>query len=377
MSPEPPSPSSPERSVRPSWPLVIDQLLGEEPVTSDEGVRWAMDQIMAGQATPAQVAAFLVAMRSRGVDGEQLAALVDVMLGHAVTIDVPGPAVDTCGTGGDNSGSVNISTMAAVVVAASGRTVVKHGNRAASSQSGSADVLEALGVVVDLAPDLVPACVDQVGIAFCFAQVFHPAMRHAGPVRKELGIRSVFNFLGPLANPARPGAQVVGVPDPVMAAVVADALARRRTTALVVRGDDGMDEITTLAPTRVWDARGPVVTESVIDVADLGIPRPHAGALDGGCADSNADVMRLVLSGGTGSGDTQAIRDAVAVNAAAAMVVYDTVMGALPVDEPLMVALAPRVANAQELMESGAAGRTLDRWIAVTRQLAGREPVGS
>jgi anthranilate phosphoribosyltransferase len=354
--------------AHPSWSLLLEALLGDGPV-SDDGIRWAMGQVMSGAATPAQIAALLVAMRSHGVDTEQLAVLVDVMLEHSVPVAVPGPAVDTCGTGGDHSGSVNISTMAAVVVAASGRTVIKHGNRAASSQSGSADVLQELGVVVDLAPDLVPSCVADAGIAFCFAQVFHPAMRHAGPVRKELGMRSVFNFLGPLANPARPAAQVVGVPDPQMAAVVAGALARRGTVALVVRGDDGMDEITTTAPTHVWDARGPQVTETVIDTLDFGIERPEAGALDGGDAAHNASVARAVLAGAD-EPHLAAVRDAVAVNAAAAMVVYDTVTGAVAADAPLGEVLPLRVAKARDLMVTGASGQTLQRWIDVTRQLA-------
>lgn len=357
-----------------SWSLLLEALLGDGPV-SDDGIRWAMGQVMSGAATPAQIAALLVAMRSHGVDTDQLAVLVDVMLEHSVPVDVPGPAVDTCGTGGDNSGSVNISTMAAVVVAASGRAVIKHGNRAASSQSGSADVLQELGVVVDLAPDLIPPSVAETGIAFCFAQVFHPAMRHAGPVRKELGMRSVFNFLGPLANPARPAAQVVGVPDPQMAAVVAGALARRGTVALVVRGDDGMDEITTMAPTHVWDARGPHVTETVIDTIDLGIERPPLGSLDGGDAAHNAAVARAVLSGA--DDQLAAVRDAVAVNAAAAMVVYDTVTGVLGVDEPLERVLPSRVDEARELMVSGAAGRTLQRWIDVTQRLAEGDPIGT
>lgn len=237
-------------------------------------------------------------------------------------------------------------------------------------------MLQALGVVVDLAPDQIASSVAEAGIAFCFAQVFHPAMRHAGPVRKELGMRSVFNFLGPLANPARPAAQVVGVPDPQMAAVVAGALARRGTIALVVRGDDGMDEITTMAPTHVWDVRGSRVVEKMLDVQDLGIERPATGALDGGDAAHNAVVAREVLSGGDGP-HVVAVRDAVAVNAAAAMLVYDTVTGAVPVDAPLEQVLPPRIEEARELMVSGTANQTLQRWIEVTRRLAGAAPNGS
>ncbi len=329
-----------------------------------------MDQVMSGLATPAQTAAWLVAQRSSGVTADELAVLVEVKLEHAVTVDIPGPVVDTCGTGGDDSGSVNISTMAAIVVAATGRRVVKHGNRAASSKSGSVDVLEALGVVPDLAPDRIGACLDRVGIAFCFAQVFHPAMRHAGPVRKEIGIRSVFNFLGPLANPVRPSAQTVGVADEQMAPVVAAALARKGTSALVVRGMDGMDEITTEAPTRVWDARKAEIREVVIDTEDVGLARPSAGALGGADPAANAEAARRMLAGGQGPRST-AIADAVAANAAAAMCVFDVASGRAEADEDLLSQLAPRVIEAREAIATGAAARLLDEWVTVSRELGG------
>ena len=340
-----------------------------------ERAGWALTEVMAGRATPAQIAAFLVAMRSAGVDPDVLAGLVDVMLRFSVAVDVPGPAVDTCGTGGDNSGSVNISTMAAVVVAATGRTVVKHGNRAASSLSGSADVLEALGVVADLPPDAIAPCVEQAGLAFCFAPVFHPAMRHAGPVRREIGVRSVFNVLGPLANPGRPAAQVVGVADRTMAPVVAGALAQRGTVALVVRGEDGMDEITTAAPTRVWDARTRQVRDGMIDTVDLGVPRPTPGALSGGTAGENAEIALGVLAGGD-SPRERAVRDAVAVNAAAAIVVHDTAAGRLDPAEPLLRAMAEPLEVARAAMVSGDAAVTLRNWAEVTHRLGG-SPTGS
>ncbi|MFN8125839.1 MAG: anthranilate phosphoribosyltransferase [Candidatus Nanopelagicales bacterium] len=344
------------------WPSLLDDLLTGRDMSADQG-RWAMDQVMSGAAAPAQIAAFLVALRAKGVTGAELAVLVDVMLDHSVSLDLPQPSVDTCGTGGDNSGSVNISTMAAVVVAASGRRVVKHGNRAASSQAGSADVLEALGVVADLPPDEIADCLQRAGIVFCFAPVFHPALRHAGPVRRELGIRTVFNFLGPLANPARPVAQVVGVADLGMAPVVAGALAARGTRALVFRGEDGMDEITTLGPTRVWDARTAAVTESVIDTVDLGIARPASGALDGADAAHNASVARAVLSGA----GSDAVRDAVAVNAAAAMAVFDVAAGTADAAEDLPTQLTPRIAEALAVIRDGRAAATLDGWVAASR----------
>ncbi len=363
-------------SAPPSWPSLLDGLL-ETGAIDPPAARWAMDEVMAGRASPAQIAAFLVALRAGDVAADVVAALVDVMLEHAVPVTVPGVTVDTCGTGGDNTGSVNISTMAAVVVAADGRTVVKHGNRAASSLSGSADVLEALGVVADLPPDAIAPCVAEAGLAFCFAPVFHPAMRHAGPVRRELGIRTIFNVLGPLANPARPAAQVVGVADAELAPVVAGALARRGTVALVVRGDDGMDELTTAAPTRVWDTRTGQVLPTSVDARDLGIPRPEAGALAGGDAAFNAEVARAVLSGGDPPARIAAVREAVALNAAAAMLVQDTAAGRVAPDVPLPDALAAPLARARALMASGAAGDTLERWGEVTRRLAGGAPVGS
>lgn len=256
-------------------------------------------------------------------------------------------------------------------MAACGRKVVKHGNRSASSRAGSADVLEALGLVVDLAPDHIAACVDAAGIAFCFAPVFHPAMRHAGPVRREIGIRTVFNFLGPMANPAQPPAQVLGVADRRMAAIVADAMARRGVAALVMRGEDGLDEITTLERTRVWDCRGGSVREQVIDTRDLGIERPSPGSLNGGDARLNAELARAALAGG-GEPAILAIRDAVAVNAAAALLMVDDAAAGTAAAQPgddLVAQLAPYVAEARDAMATGAAEQTLDHWIDVTRQL--------
>ncbi len=209
-----------------SWPALLTRLLRGEDLASED-TSWAMEQVMLGEATPAQVAGFVVALRSKGESPDEVAGLVAAMLDHAERIEVPGPAVDTCGTGGDRAHTVNISTMSAMVVAGAGARVVKHGNRAASSACGSADLLEELGVVVDLAPERVVECVERAGIAFCFAPRFHPALRHAAAARRELGVATVFNFLGPLANPAQPGAQAVGVADSRMAAVMAEVLADR------------------------------------------------------------------------------------------------------------------------------------------------------
>lgn len=350
-----------------TWPRILEQLLTGTHL-SDTQSRWAMEQVMSGGATPSQIAGFLVALRAKGVTAPELAALVDVMVEHSVPVSVPGVTVDTCGTGGDNSGSANISTMAAVVVAAAGERVVKHGNRSASSQSGSADVLEALGVPLELTADQVTQSVESASIGFCFARTYHPAMRFAGPVRAELGIRTVFNVLGPLANPARPAAQVVGVADPAMAPIVAAALADRGTSALVVRGDDGLDEITTTTTTRVWDCRSGSVVEDVIDAADLGIARASAQDLAGGDAAHNAAIMRAVLAPGD-AGSLNAVRDAVIVNAAAALVAADSARsGEVP---QLHNALAAQLDRARSALDSGAASRTLETWVGVTADMRG------
>jgi len=355
-----------------TWPDLLGALLrGEDLEPADAA--WAMDRAMSGDASPVQLAGFLVALRAKGETPAEVAGLVSAMLAHAAPVDLApgtGPTVDTCGTGGDRSNTVNISTMAAVVVAAAGAPVVKHGNRAASSAAGSADVLEALGVAVDLAPAAIGDCLAEAGIVFCFAPVFHPGMRHAGVTRRELGVATVFNVLGPLANPARPQAQVVGCADPRMAPVMAQALLDRGTRAVVVRGQDGLDELSTHAPTRVWDATGASVLESLLDAVDLGIARSEPEALKGRDAAFNAEVARAVLSGER-SARLDPVRDAVLLGAAAALVAHDAALGAstaTSVGDRIAAAL-PRAAEA---ITSGASGAVLDRWVAVSTRLAGR-----
>ena len=348
------------------WPGVLTELLAGVDL-SPQRAKWAMEQVMAGSASPAQIGGFLVALQSKGVSGSELATLVQVMLAHAVPVDVPGRSVDTCGTGGDNSGSVNISTMSAVAVAATGRQVVKHGNRAATSQSGSADVLEALGIVVDLSPDLIPACVARAGIAFCFAPVFHPSMRHAGPVRRELGIPTVFNVLGPLANPARPSAQVVGVANAAMAPIVADALQQRGTSAFVVRGEDGLDELTTLGRSRIWDCRGDTVSELTVEPQDVGLSPGRPGVLDGGDAAFNAAVARDALSAHPGE-SARPVRDAVVLNAAAAVACVDSTAATDAGASLTQLRLAAREVEAA--LDAGEGAGVLARWAEASQSLA-------
>jgi len=311
---------------------------------------------MAGAATPVQVAGFMVALRAKGETADEMDGLVRAMLANAHRIELPGPAVDVVGTGGDRAHTVNISTMAAVVVAGTGARVVKHGNRAASSTCGAADVLEELGVVLTLTPDQVTQVGRDVGITFCFAQAFHPAMRHAAVARRELGIPTAFNFLGPLTNPAQPGAQAIGCADARMAPVMAEVFARRGSSALVVRGDDGLDEVTTATTTRVWRVLGGSVRHETIDPGALGIAPADSSALRGGDAAFNAAVVRAVLAGERGP-----VRDAVLLNAAAALVALDAV------DIPAQDAMSARISRAADAVDSGAAADVLGRWTAATR----------
>jgi len=339
------------------WPGLIGALLGGRPLGRDE-TAWAMREIMAGEASPAQVAAFVVALRAKGETPEEVAGLVEAMLEQAAPARVPVRVVDTCGTGGDRSHSVNLSTMAALVVAGAGVPVVKHGNRAASSACGSADLLEELGVVVDLPPAAVGPCVAQAGIAFCFAPVFHPGMRHAALPRREIGVPTVFNVLGPLTNPAQPAAQAVGVSDARLAPVMAGVLADRGADALVFRGDDGLDELTTTTTSRVWVVAAGQVSEESFDPTELGVARATLDDLRGADAAYNAGVARALLDGRPGP-----VRDAVLLNAAAALAAYHAL------DLPLRDRLAAGMDRAAQSLDSGAAGAALERWVRVSQEL--------
>lgn len=316
--------------------------------------RWAMNQIMEAAATPSQMAAFLMALRVKGETVDELAGLVDAMLENARPLHIPGPAVDIVGTGGDRLNTVNISTMAALVIAATGAKVVKHGNRASSSSSGSADVLEALGVRLDLPVERVAAAADTVGITFCFANVFHPSMRHASVPRREMGVPTAFNFLGPLTNPAHVIASAIGCADARMAPLMAGVLAGRGSRGLVFRGDDGLDELTTTSPSQVWEVRDGTVTESTFDPADIGIPRGTVAQLRGGDAVHNADVVRRVLGGEKGP-----VRDAVVLNAAAGLVAFDE-----ECEGTLTERLARAADRAARVIDDGSAAAVLEKWIA-------------
>jgi anthranilate phosphoribosyltransferase len=341
-----------------SWPALLSRLVAGTDLDAHDTL-WAMDQVMSGVATHAQMAAFVVALRVKGETSAEIAGLADGMLSHACRVQVPQRAVDVVGTGGDQAHTVNISTMAALVTAAAGAPVVKHGNRAASSQCGAADVLEALGVPIDLGPEQVARCVAEVGIGFCFAPLFHPAMRHAAGVRREIGIPTAFNFLGPLTNPAQPDAGLVGCADLRMAPVMAQVLADRGASALVVRGDDGLDEITITTTTSVWVVDGGLVRRDQLDPAELGVPVARREDLRGGDAAANADAVRRLLAGEPGP-----VRDAVLLSAAGALVAYRGMTGDLVGD------LRAMVQRAAEVVDSGAAAALLARWSKLAAELS-------
>lgn len=326
-----------------NWPSVLSPLTDGEDIDRDMAAA-AVGEIMHGNATDAQIAAFLVALRTKGESEEEMAGMVDAMMAAAVTVDLGQPVVDVVGTGGDGFGTFNISTTAAFIAAGAGVKVAKHGNRAASSRTGSADLLEALGVNLEMEPDRAKAMIEDTGFGFFFAPRYHPAMRHVGPVRRELGVRTVFNFLGPLCNPA--GARMsVGVSDPRMARLMVGVLAARGVDrAFVVHGEDGMDEVTTTAPSRIYRLVDGEVTEAEFTPEDFGVKRAAISDVVGGDAQENIAITRSVLGGERGP-----YRDIALVNAAPAIVLAD-----------LAVGFMEAMGLATESVDSGAASAVLD-----------------
>jgi anthranilate phosphoribosyltransferase len=344
-------------TVTPTWPDLLTSLVAGQDLSALQA-SWAMDEIMSGEASPIQIAGFLVALRAKGETVAELTGLADTMLSHAKRITVPGRTLDIVGTGGDRAHTVNISTMSALVIAGAGIRVVKHGNRAASSSSGSADVLEALGIRLDHTPERVAQIAAEAGITFCFAQVFHPSFRHTAAARAGLGIATAFNFLGPLTNPAQPDSAAIGVADARMASLVAGVLAGRGKSALVFRGEDGLDEIAPTGPTRIWEVRDGGVTESVVDWSELGVAPVELAQLRGADAAYNADVARKLLAGEAG-----AVRETVVLNVAAALVADGTLPGTA--SGSLTERLLAGAEHARVSLDSGAANGVLERWQAV------------
>lgn len=372
------SPSAPSPPVPPStpadpdpgfealggWPGVLTRLLARTSLSAEEA-EVVLGQVLSGSATPAQIAALVTSLRAKGESIEEMTGFVRAMKAHAVPLDLPPglEVVDTCGTGGDRLRSINVSTIAALVVAATGAKVCKHGGRASSSAVGAADVLEALGVVADLGPAGVRRCIDEVGIGFCFAPRFHPAMRFAAPVRKELGIPTVFNYLGPLANPGGARFQVLGVSNPAVADKMLGVLAANGTRrAMIVYGDDGLDELSTTGPSTVHELKtgddGRFVTEKYrLDPKELGIPTATLESLRGGDATVNAEAIRQVIAG-----EPSPHRDIAVLNAAAALVVVGRAD-----DFPAGIALAC------EVIDDGRAAAVLDALIRVSQAAAADE----
>jgi len=333
------------------WPHTLTRLAAHESLTAEE-TGAAMHAIMAGEASPGQIGGFLMALRTKGETADELEGLATTMLEFATSVRVPAPVADVVGTGGDRSGTFNISTVSAIVVAGAGVPVAKHGNRAASSHCGSADVLEALGVKIDLDASGVERCLTDVGIAFLFAPAFHPAMAHAGPVRRELRVPTAFNFLGPLTNPARPFAQAVGCSDARMLPLMAEVLARRGTHAKLFRGEDGLDELTTTSLSTLYDVRYGQVRETHLDPADLGLARASLDDLRGGDAPTSAAIARAILAGEPGPK-----RDVVLLNAAATLEAAEQAP-----------TLQDGLAQAAVSIDSGAARTKLDTWIAASNR---------
>jgi anthranilate phosphoribosyltransferase len=343
-------------AAQPTWPSIFSSLLAGLDLSTGQS-RWAMDTIMAGEASHAQIAGFLIALRAKGESVDELVGLVEAMLGRAHRIQVAGPTLDIVGTGGDGLNTLNISTMSSLVAVGAGAKVVKHGNRGASSASGAADVIEELGVRLDLAPADVARTAEQAGITFCFAQVFHPSMKHVAVPRRELGVPTAFNFLGPLSNPAGVSAQALGCADARMAPLMAGVLAARGIRALVFRGDDGRDKLTTSGSSTVWEVRNGEVQAHEVHPGDFGLDAVPVDALRGTDASGNADVVRAVLGGQTGP-----VRDAVILNAAAGLVALDETA-----DGGLVDRIRTAMERARTSIDSGAAAGVLERWVEVSR----------
>ena len=345
-----------------SWPQILGKLLAKHALTRGEA-DWAMSQIMAGDASDAQVGAFMLAMRSKGETVDELAGLVDVMLRNAVILDTGSDAVDIVGTGGDMVGTVNISSMASILAAGAGIPVMKHGSRSASGKTGSSEMLEVLGIRLDLSPERVADVFREVGITFFFAPVFHPAMRYVAPIRRELGIPTTFNFLGPLANPAQPIATSLGVANGSVAPLMAEEVAKRGRTALVFRGQDGLDELSITGPSDVWEVSGGEVRHNVLDPHRLGIQLASLEDLLGGDPQHNAQVAKSLFEGNL----TGPIADVVKLNAASALVAYELAKNPSAASKSLDERFAVAIDKVTVALESGAAGNKLSEWMTATQ----------
>lgn len=341
-----------------AWPAILTRLLAGDDLSIAEA-SWAMEEVVSGRATPSQLAGLLVALRAKGETVDEIVGFRDAVLAQARPLDVDPMALDIVGTGGDGLETVNVSTMASIVAAAAGAKVVKHGNRAASSASGSSDVLAALGIDLTLEPERVAAVLDEAGITFAFASSFHPGFKNAAATRAELGIPTVFNFLGPLCNPARPEASAVGVAALEKVPLVVGVFQTRGATALVFRGDDGLDELSTTGHSHLWEVSRGSVTEHDLDPADVGVSRASLDELRGGDPEHNATIVRRVLAGETGP-----VRDIVLLNAAAGLVSWRLAQDHAEGERDIRERFREQLTAAAEAVDSGAAAAKLDAWVA-------------
>jgi anthranilate phosphoribosyltransferase len=352
-------------SSEPNWKSIFNKLTSREDLDIDQA-RWAMTQLISNEATPSQVGGFLLAIRTKGESVQELSGFVDVLLEHAVKPPLGSDAIDIVGTGGDLLGTVNISTMAAILVSAAGYPVLKHGSRSASGKTGSSEMLEALGVNLELSPEQIAQVFEKVGISFFFAPLFHPALKNVGPIRKELGVPTTFNFLGPLANPVQPVATALGVANASVAPLMAAEMASRGRSALVFRGSDGLDELTTTGSSTVWVVSGGKVTESIFDPESLGIKRSQISELIGGDAAENAAIARVILSPVSElTGEQHSIQDIVALNAAAGIAAYELSKSNLGFD--LRSELKKAFDICRETIANGKAIAKINSWVSATQ----------
>ena len=353
-------------STTPTWPRILTRMLDGEDLSIAEA-SWAMEKVVSGEATEAQLGGFLVALRAKGETVDEIVGFRDAALRHARSLEIDSMVLDIVGTGGDPYGAVvNVSSVASIVVAAAGVPVAKHGNRAASSSSGASDVLGELGVNIELQPKSVARVFVEVGLTYLNAAVFHPGFRHAGPPRRQLGISTVFNILGPLCNPARPEASAVGVANLDRVPLMVGVFRTRGATALVYRGDDGIDKITTTGHSHIWEVSRGFVTEHDLDPRELGIATAHIDELLGSTPQNNAGLARAVLAGEPGP-----VRDIVLLNAAAGLVSFRLAEDPDQLRRPLVERLDEQLAVAAGAIDSGAAAAKLEAWAAATQRHAG------
>jgi anthranilate phosphoribosyltransferase len=349
-----------------SWPSILAKLIAKQDLDRQEA-NWAMTQIMAGDSSEAEIAAFMLALRSKGETVSELAGLVDVMLKQAVLLDTGNDALDIVGTGGDLVGTVNVSSMASILAAAASVPVLKHGSRSASGKTGSSEMLEVLGIKLELSPQRVAEVFRDTGITFFFAPVFHPAMRHVAPIRKQLGVPTTFNFLGPLANPAQPIATSLGVANLQIAPLMAQELAERGRFGLVFRGDDGLDELTTTTTSSIWMVTPEGVQQQQLNPSDFGIKTATQDALLGGDAKQNAQVARDLFAGKT-QNQLGAVRDIVILNAAGGVVAYQVAKNPQLSGSSLRSLFDSAIEKVTSALDSGAGASKLEQWVSATQK---------